>query len=102
MPLFVILLKRIQRGVQVDAAEDSFNYCQSIVVLRQSLIAPEEITIDRGYTKKSPLILLMPSVFRPMISMPSCKRNWHLPSINVGFCPPAKPVLLPVFPDGNG
>jgi len=57
MPLFIFLLKRIQRGVQVDAAEDSFHYCPSIGVLRQSLITPEEITIDRGYTKKSPLIV---------------------------------------------
>ena len=57
MPLFVILLNLIQKGVQVDAAEDSFHYCPSIGVLRQSLITPEEITIDRGYTKKSPLIV---------------------------------------------
>ena len=57
MALFIFLLKRIQRGVQVDAAVDSFHYCQSIIVLRQSFITPEEITIDRGYTKKSPLIV---------------------------------------------
>jgi len=54
MPLFVILLKRIQRGVQVDAAEDSFNYCQSIVVLRQSLITPEEMTMTEVILKVPP------------------------------------------------
>jgi len=53
MPLFIFLLKLIQRGVQLDAAEDSFNYCQSIVVLRQSLITPEEITTT-GVILKSP------------------------------------------------
>jgi hypothetical protein len=45
------LLKLIQWGVQVDAAVDSFNYCQSIVVLRQSLITTEEITIDRSHSQ---------------------------------------------------
>ena len=53
MPLFIFLLKRIQRGVQVDAAEDSFHYCPSIGVLRQSLITPEEITTT-GVILKSP------------------------------------------------
>ncbi|MCJ7741300.1 MAG: UPF0175 family protein [Methanoregula sp.] len=51
MPLFIFLLKLIQRGVQLDAAEDSFNYCQSIVVLRQSLITPEEITMTEVILK---------------------------------------------------
>jgi hypothetical protein len=39
MPLIIFLLKLIQ-GVQADAAVDFFNYCQSIVLLRQSLITP--------------------------------------------------------------
>jgi hypothetical protein len=51
MLLLIILLKLIQKGVQVDAAVDSFNYCQSIVLLCQSLITPEEITMTEVILK---------------------------------------------------
>jgi hypothetical protein len=37
--------------VHVDAAVDSFIYCQSIVVLRQSLITPEKITMTEVILK---------------------------------------------------
>ena len=51
MLLLIILLKLIQKGVQVDAAVDSFNYYQSIVLLRQSLITPVEITMTEVILK---------------------------------------------------
>ena len=53
MLLLIILLKLIQKGVQVDAAVDSFNYYQSIVLLRQSLITPVEITMTEVILKSS-------------------------------------------------
>ena len=42
------------KGVQVDATEDSFHYCPSIGVLRQSLITPEEMTMTEVILKVPP------------------------------------------------